>query len=59
MWCRQIFEWSEILRVPQEEAADLTIELIARYQHVAGDLRFIRSCMEVSYGILKIRTLFL
>jgi phosphate transport system protein len=46
---RQIFEWSEILRVLQEEVADLAIELIARYQPVTGDLRFIRSGMEISY----------
>jgi phosphate transport system protein len=54
MWCRQISEWSEILRVPQEEEADLTIESIARYQPVAGDLRFIRSCMEISYGFSRL-----
>jgi len=49
----QIFEWSEILRVQQEEVADLAIELIARYQPVAGDLRFIRSCMEIAYGFSR------
>ncbi|MGC2670179.1 MAG: hypothetical protein WA220_13460 [Candidatus Nitrosopolaris sp.] len=54
MWCRQIFEWSEILRVLQEETADLTIELIACYQPVVGDLRFIRSCMEISYGFSRL-----
>jgi phosphate transport system protein len=46
----QIFEWSEKLRVLQEEVADLAIELIARYQPVATDLRFIRSSMEIAYG---------
>jgi phosphate transport system protein len=50
---RQIFEWSEKLRVLQEEVADLAIELIARYQPVAGDLRFIRFCMEISYGFSR------
>ncbi|MGB7956550.1 MAG: PhoU domain-containing protein, partial [Candidatus Nitrosopolaris sp.] len=50
---RQIFEWSEILRVLQE-VADLAIESIARYQPVAGDLRFIRSCMEISYGFSRL-----
>src|SRR5207245_10045737 len=49
----QIFEWSEILRVQQEEVADLAIELIARYQPVAGDLRFIRSCLEIAYGFSR------
>ncbi len=49
----QIFEWSETLRVQQEEVADLAIELIARYQPVAGDLRFVRSCMEIAYGFSR------
>jgi phosphate transport system protein len=49
----QIFEWSAKLRLLQEEVADLAIELIARYQPVATDLRFIRSCMEISYGFSR------
>ena len=44
---KQIFDWSEKLRVLQEEVSDLAIELIARYQPVASDLRFIKSCMEI------------
>lgn len=47
---KQIFDWSEKLRVLQEEVSDLAVELIARYQPVATDLRFIKSCMEISYG---------
>jgi len=50
---QQIFEWSEQLRVLQDESAELAIELIARYQPVATDLRFIRSCMEISYGFFR------
>jgi phosphate transport system protein len=49
----QIFEQSEKLRILQEEVADLAIELIARYQPVATDLRFIRSCMEIAYGFSR------
>src|SRR5687767_4067509 len=48
-----IFEWSEQLRVLQDEVGDLAIELIARYQPVATDLRFIRSCMEIAYGFFR------
>jgi phosphate transport system protein len=48
-----IFQWSEQLRVLQDEVSDLAIELIARYQPVATDLRFIRSCMEISYGFSR------
>ena len=49
----EIFEWSEMLRVMQDEVADLTIELIARYQPIATDLRFIRSCMDFAYGFSR------
>lgn len=50
---KQIFEWSEKLRVLQDETADLATELIARYQPVATDLRAIRSCMEIAYGFSR------
>jgi phosphate transport system protein len=50
---KQIFEWSENLRLMQDEVSDLSIELIARYQPVATDLRFIRSCMEIAYDISR------
>lgn len=50
---KEIFEWSEMLRVMQDEVADLAIESIARYQPVATDLRFIRSCMEIAYGFSR------
>jgi phosphate transport system protein len=49
----QIFEWSEQLRVMQSDITELAMELIARYQPVATDLRFIRSCMEISYGFSR------
>ena len=49
----EIFEWSEKLRILQDETADLAIELIALYQPVATDLRFIRSCMEIAYGFSR------
>src|SRR6478672_1876903 len=47
---KHIFEQSEKLRTLQDEVTDLAIELIARYQPVATDLRFIKSCMEIAYG---------
>ena len=33
---------------------ELGIEIIARYQPVATDLRFIQSCMEISYGFSRL-----
>src|SRR5438034_2775106 len=50
---KRIFDQSEKLRILQDEVADLAIELIARYQPVATDLRFIRSCMEIAYGFSR------
>jgi phosphate transport system protein len=49
----QIFEWSEKLKVSQSKVDDLATELIMRYQPVATDLRFIRSCMEIAYGFSR------
>ena len=50
---KQIFDWSENLRLMQDEVSDLSMELIARYQPVATDLRFIRSCMEIAYDFSR------
>ncbi len=51
---KQISKSSEELRMHQEEATNLAIELIARYQPVASDLRFIRSCMEIAYDFSRL-----
>ncbi|MCS7127624.1 MAG: phosphate uptake regulator, PhoU, partial [Thaumarchaeota archaeon] len=49
----EVFQISEKLRWLQDEVADLAVELIARYQPVATDLRFLRSSMEVAYGFSR------
>jgi len=49
----QIRTSSEQLRLLQEEATDLATEMIARYQPVASDLRYIRACLEISYGFSR------
>ncbi len=49
----RIRDWSEQLRVLQDEVSELSIELIARYQPVASDLRFIKACMEIAYGFSR------
>ena len=49
----QIFEWSEKLKIFQLEVSNLATELIFRYQPVATDLRYIRSCMEIAYGFSR------
>jgi phosphate transport system protein len=50
---KEMFEFTKKLRVLQEEVSDLAFELIARYQPVATDLRYIRSCLEVSYALSR------
>jgi phosphate transport system protein len=50
---KQIFDWSEKLRILDDEVSDLAIELIALYQPVATDLRFIKSCIEIAYGFCR------
>ena len=53
---KQIFESSAKLRFLQDEVSELTIELIARFQPVATDLRFIKSCMELAYAFSRFGT---
>jgi phosphate transport system protein len=50
---KHIFEQSEKLKMLQDEVTDLAVEVIARYQPVATDLRFIKSCMEIAYGFSR------
>ncbi len=50
---KEIFESSSKLRFLQDEVSVLAIELIARFQPVATDLRYIKSCMEISYGFSR------
>lgn len=50
---KQIFSKSEQLRLLQDEVSELAVELIARYQPVASDLRYIKSCMEIAYGFSR------
>ena len=41
------------LRALNRQVSDLAMEVIARYQPVATDLRFIKACMEISYGFFR------
>ena len=46
-------QMSEKLRSLHRQVSDLSIEMIARYQPVATDLRFLKACMEISYGFFR------
>jgi phosphate transport system protein len=44
---------SDKLRTLHRQVSDLAMEMIARYQPVASDLRFLKACMEISYGFFR------
>jgi len=50
----EVYVNSEKLAALQDDANDLATEIIARYQPVASDLRFITSAMEISYGYSRL-----
>jgi phosphate transport system protein len=50
----EIYAKSEQLATLQDDANDLATEIIARYQPVASDLRFITSSMEIAYGFSRL-----
>lgn len=49
----EVKEMSGRLQALHRQVSDLSMELIARYQPVASDLRFIKSCFEISYGFFR------
>ena len=50
---RQVTEWAVTLRTLHRQVSELSMELIARYQPVASDLRYIKACFEISYGFFR------
>lgn len=45
--------WSDKLKQLDDQVSELAIELIARYQPVASDLRYIKASIETSYGFYR------
>jgi phosphate transport system protein len=50
---QDVNRWSNKLRQLDDQVSELSIELIARFQPVASDLRYIKACMEISYGFYR------
>jgi phosphate transport system protein len=46
-------EMSHRIHALHRQVSDLSMEMIARYQPVASDLRFLKSCVEISYGFFR------
>lgn len=49
----EIRGWSEEIRTLQDDVSELAVDIIARYQPVASDLRFIRAALEIAYGFSR------
>lgn len=49
----QLRSWSDELRSMQEDVEGRAVEIIARYQPVATDLRRVKSLMKVSYDLSR------
>jgi phosphate transport system protein len=49
----QVREWSRRLQTLHRQVSDLSMEMIARFQPVASDLRFVKACFEISYGFYR------
>lgn len=50
---QEVNKWSDKLRQLDDQVSDLSIELIARFQPVASDLRYIKASLETSYGFYR------
>ncbi len=50
---QDVSRWSNKLKDLDDQVSELSIELIARFQPVASDLRYIKACMEISYGFYR------
>ncbi len=50
---QEVNKWSNKLKQLNDQVSELSIELIARFQPVASDLRYIKACMEISYGFFR------
>lgn len=49
----RIFRLSEQLNILREEVNDLAVELLARYQPLARDLRYIKACNDIAYDLSR------
>lgn len=50
---QEVNRWSSRLMELDEQVSELSLELIARFQPVASDLRYIKAGMEISYGFYR------
>ena len=51
---QEALDRSNELSILSSEVEELAVELLARYQPVATDLRYIKSCFEIAYGFSRL-----
>jgi phosphate transport system protein len=49
----EVKDMSHRIHALHRQVSDLSMEMIARYQPVASDLRFLKSSFEISYGFFR------
>ncbi len=49
----EVREQARRLQALHRQVSDLSMEVIARYQPVASDLRLVKACFEISYGFFR------
>lgn len=49
----EVQQMADRLQALHRQVSDLAMEVIARYQPVATDLRFLKACLEISYGFFR------
>ncbi len=49
----EVRDMGERLQALHRHVSDLCMEILARYQPVASDLRYIKACFEISYGFFR------
>lgn len=49
----EVRDMSHRLHLLHRQVSDLSMEMIARYQPVASDLRFLKASLEISYGFYR------
>lgn len=49
----EVKDMSHRIHALHRQVSDLSMEMIARYQPVASDLRFLKSSVEISYGFFR------
>jgi phosphate transport system protein len=48
-----VFHVSEQLRSLREETGSLAVEILVRYQPPVSEIRYVKSCVDIAYGLSR------